>query len=75
MVEVWADEFPVRVLTAYGPQLSGSLERKRKFWDFLEKEANSADKDGAGFVLQMSLRKYLYKERYECAEFEWKVSG
>ena len=44
VVEVWADEFPIHVLTAYGPQLSDSLERKRKCWDFLEREANNAER-------------------------------
>ena len=36
VVEVWVDEFPVRVVTAYGPQVSDSVDRKHKFWEFLK---------------------------------------
>ena len=62
VVEIWADDFPIRVMTAYGPQLSDSTERKNKFWDFLEREADNADKAGAGFILQMDSNCHLGKE-------------
>ena len=61
-VEIWAYDFPVRVVTAYGPQLSDSLERKQKFWHFLEREVLNADKVGAGFILQMDSNCHLGKE-------------
>ena len=62
VVEVWADDFPVRVVTAYGPQLSDPSERKQNFWEFLEREADNADKAGAGFILQMDSNAHLGKE-------------
>ena len=34
-VEVWANDFPIRIVTAYGPQLGDSMERKTHFWDFI----------------------------------------
>jgi hypothetical protein len=52
-VEAWVDDFPVRIVTAYGPQMSDTVERKQKFWDFLELEVRKAEQDGAGFILQM----------------------
>ena len=60
-VEVWLDDFPIRVVTAYGPQLSDSLERKQKFWDFLSREVNNAAEVGAGFILQMDSNSHLGK--------------
>ena len=53
MVEVWVNEFPIRIINGYGPQLSDSVERKRKFWNFLEKQVNNAIFAGAGLILQM----------------------
>ena len=53
IVEIWANDFPVHIVTAYGPQLSDFLERKQKFWHFTEREVLNGDKVGAGFILQM----------------------
>ena len=53
VVEVWLNGFPMRIVNGYGPQASDSIERKRKFWDFLEREVNNAIVAGAGFILQM----------------------
>ena len=64
-VEIWADDFPVRVVTAYGPQLGDSHERKRKFWQFLEREVENADAAGAGFILQMDSNCHVGKELIE----------
>ena len=52
-VEVWVNEFPIRVLNGYGPQIGDSIERKRNSWDFIEREVNNAIVAGAGFILQM----------------------
>ena len=46
-VEIWIDDFPVRVMVAYGPQVGDSLDRKRKFWEFIEKEADITHTVGA----------------------------
>ena len=61
-VEVWVDDFPLRIFTGYGPQLSDSVKRKQKFWDFLEKEAENAERNGAGFILQMDSNCHIGKE-------------
>ena len=53
VVEVWLNDFPMRIVNGYGPQGSDPIERKRKFWDFLEREVNNAIVAGAGFILQM----------------------
>ena len=50
-IEVWINDFPIRVLTAYGPQLGDSRERKEKFWEALEKEVEKADVAGAGIII------------------------
>ena len=52
-VEVWVNDFPIRILNGYGPQAGDKAERKRKFWDFIEREVNNASVAGAGFILQM----------------------
>ena len=64
-VEIWVDDFPVRVMVAYGPQSGDSQDRKRKFWDFIEKEADTAHKVGAGFILQMDSNCHLGQEIIE----------
>ena len=58
-VEVWADNFPVRIVTAYGPQLKDSEERKQQFWEYLGREAENANKAGAGFILQMDSNRWI----------------
>ena len=64
-VEIWADDFPVRIVTAYGPQLCDSQDRKQNFWQFLEREVANADEAGAGFILQMDSNCHLGKNFIE----------
>ena len=52
----------MRIVTGYGPQLHDSEERKQKFWEYLEREAGNADRDGAGFILQMDSNCHVGKE-------------
>ena len=49
----------MRVVTAYGPQLYDSKDRKQKFWDYLVREAEKADMAGAGFILQMDSNAHM----------------
>ena len=56
------NEFPVRIVTAYGPQVSDSKEREQKFWDFLETQCNHAFEAGSGFVLQMDSNAHIGKD-------------
>jgi hypothetical protein len=41
------------IINGYGPKGNDTLERKRKSWDFLEREVCNAIVAGAGLVLQM----------------------
>ena len=52
-VEIWIDEFPVRLICGYGPQLYDCKDRKDKFWTYCNKEIQSAKEDGAAVILQM----------------------
>jgi hypothetical protein len=61
-VEVWVNEFPIRIVNGYGPQAGDSIERKRKFWDFIDREVTNAIVAGAGFILQMDGNCHLGKE-------------
>ena len=61
-VEVWVEDFPIRVVTAYGPQLGDPLIKKQKFWDFIENQAINAYDNGAGFILQMDSNSHLGPE-------------
>ena len=62
VVEIWIDDFPIRILTAYGPQLSDASERKIKFWDFIEREARNAIEFGVGIIIQMDSNSHLGKD-------------
>ena len=52
-VEIWVDDFPIRVVTAYGPQLGDTKEKKEKFWFSLESQARAAFENGSGLIIQM----------------------
>ena len=59
VVEVWINEFPIRIVNGYGPQMSDSTERKRNFWSFIEKQVNNAIVAGAGIIIQMDGNAHL----------------
>ena len=61
-VEIWVDDFPVRIVTAYGPKSADRMERKTKFWDFIERQAINALETGSGFILQMDCNSHLGNE-------------
>ena len=61
VVEAWVDDFPIRILNAYGPQLNDEIERKQKFWDFIERETKNAVEAGAGLIIQMDSNSHLGK--------------
>ena len=52
-VKVFLDKAPIRAISAYAPQENALLERKEKFWDFLDKEVNDAEIEGDGIIIQM----------------------
>ena len=45
-----------------GPQLGDKLERKQKFWDYIEREVINAIETGSGFILQMDSNAHLGKD-------------
>ena len=53
VIEVWIEGFPVRVLNGYGPQESDDSDRKRGYWDFVEREVQKAKIADAGIIIQM----------------------
>ena len=61
-VKVFVKEFPIRVVTAYGPQENALKEKKEKFWHFIEKEANTAEIEGDGLLIQMDGNLHAGKE-------------
>ena len=43
----------VRIIVGYGPQENALVEKKRKFWDFLENEIQEAEALDQGIIFQM----------------------
>ena len=54
-VKVFVKEFPIRIVVAYGPQENALLEKKHKFWEFIEKEPNQAELEGDALLIQMEI--------------------
>ena len=59
-VEIWVEDFPIRLVVAYGPQNSDRennapkhKETKEKFWEYIEKEFIEAKKTASGFLVHM----------------------
>ena len=52
-VKVFMEKIPIRAIAAYAPQENEVKEKKEKFWDFLEKEADDAEIEGDGLIIQM----------------------
>ena len=53
VVQVNLENISVTVIVAYGPQENALVEKKGKFWDFLEKQAVRAELEGHGLIIQM----------------------
>ena len=52
-VEIWVEGFPIRLLCGYGPQEYDNIERKDKFWNYLNDEVKNASIAGAAMIIQM----------------------
>ena len=61
-VKVFMEEVPIRAITAYAPQENAAIEKKERFWDFLEKEAGDAEIEGDGLIIQMDGNLHAGKE-------------
>ena len=44
---------PVRIIVAYGPQENASIEKKNKFWSFIENEIKETEIKDHGIIFQM----------------------
>ena len=75
VVEIWVEDFPIRIITAYGPQLGDSSDRKQKFWNFLDNEVNNAFNCGSGVLIQMDSNSHLGKEVIENDVNDQNVNG
>ena len=51
-VEISVKNMRIRCCAAYGCQENELVERKEKFWDYLDEEVFFAEQSGAGFLLQ-----------------------
>ena len=52
-IEIWLDNFPVRLVCGYAPQEYDSKDRKAAFWEYLNTEIHKAAAGGAGIIIQM----------------------
>ena len=43
VVHITIEKFPIRIVTAYGPQENETKEKREEFWNFLEEEATKAE--------------------------------
>ena len=53
VIEVHIENYPIKIINAYCPQESDSIERKASFWARLHTEVNDAIESNIGVVLQM----------------------
>ena len=60
-VELWLnDDKPMRAITAYGPQENdNNMERKHKFWEYLQTEVTEANNEGIPVVIQFDANSWL----------------
>ena len=53
VLQVVLGTIPVKLVVAYGPQENALKEKKESFWEFLEDEANKAEMEDHGLIIQM----------------------
>ena len=46
-------DIPVRIIVGYGPQENATIEKKNKFWSFVENEIKEAEIKDHGIIFQM----------------------
>ena len=51
--------------SAYVPQEKDSVDKKMRFWDYLDEDAKRAENEGKGFILQGDLNAWLGKNHIE----------
>ena len=50
-VQTVLNDTPVKIVVGYGPQENATMEKKNKFWDFLENEIREAEVKDHGVIL------------------------
>ena len=58
-VDIHMKDISISVTSAYGPQESDPIDKKKTFWLYLSNEASKAKEYGKGFVLQGDLNAWL----------------
>ena len=53
VVKIVLGTLTVTVIVAYGPQENALKEKKDKFWEFMENEANKAELEDCGLIIHM----------------------
>ena len=53
VVQVRIETLTVKIIVGYGPQENALMEKKEKFWEFLEDEIVKADLENHGLIIQM----------------------
>ena len=61
-IDIHPKNMVISCTSAYGPQQRDSIEKKTKFWTYLDKIADSAWDEGKGFYLQGDLNAWLGSE-------------
>ena len=52
-VQTVLGEIPVRIIVGYGPQENAHIDKKNKFWSFIENEVTEAELEDHGIIFQM----------------------
>ena len=58
-IDIHPSKMVISCTSAYGPQQRDSLEKKSRFWEYLDKVTDVAWKEGKGFYLQGDLNAWL----------------
>ena len=58
-IEINVKKLAISFTVAYGPQENDQIERKTKFWDYLDEEVIRSSQDGKGFILQCDSNAWL----------------
>ena len=58
-IDIFPSKMVISCTSAYGPQQKDKLDKKIKFWAYLDKIVESARKEGKGFYLQGDLNAWL----------------
>ena len=53
VVQVFIEKLCIKIIVGYGPQENATKEKKEKFWEFIEEEANKAEIEDQGLIIQM----------------------